>query len=64
MFPLDISFIICTKHESIVNILCCFYAIKKKKNDNFFFFIHKCIYVIQILVSLAYLLKSLQHIEV
>ena len=27
-------------------------------------FIHKCIYVIQILVSLACLLKSLQHIEV
>ena len=27
-------------------------------------FIHKCIYVIQILVSLACLLISLQHIEV
>ena len=27
-------------------------------------YIHKCIYVIQILVSLACLLKSLQHIEV
>ena len=27
-------------------------------------FIHKCIYVIQILVSLACLLKSRQHIEV
>ena len=49
-------------HFYIVNILSCFYHIKKNEKKKMF--IHKCIYVIQILVSLACLLKSLQHIEV
>jgi membrane-associated PAP2 superfamily phosphatase len=35
----------------------------KKKNKIKKMLIHKCIYVIQMLVSLACLLKSLQHIE-
>ena len=39
-----------------------FLSYKKMKEKKKF--IHKCIYVIQILVSLACLLKSLQHIEV
>ena len=50
-------------HSSIVNILCCFY-LKKKSKKKSKMFISKCIYVIQIFVSLACLLKSLQHIEV
>jgi hypothetical protein len=49
-------------HSSVVNILCCIYPIKKNEEKKMF--IHKCIYVIQILVSLACLLKSLQHNEV
>ena len=51
-------------HSSIENILCCFYPIKKNERKKKIMFIHKCIYVIQILVFLACLLKSLQHIEV
>jgi hypothetical protein len=60
-----ISLRLVPNHSSIVNILCCFYPIKKNERKKKCLFINVyTMYVIQILVSPACLLKSLQHIEV
>jgi hypothetical protein len=60
-----ISLRLVPNHSSIVNILCCFYPLKKNERKKKCLFINVyTMYVIQILVSPACLLKSLQHIEV